>query len=318
MRMKVIFLGFLFALAALAPALAFAQEDEDVRGAFMTTRPKVTGGVSGNKSGNPTTKPSRRHPKAITPQPNPDKPKHELNPPPDNAIKLNAPRMGLGLTLFMRDSNGLAIRTDPAHEFRKGDHVRFLIETNADGYLYVFNTTDDGQPIMIYPDPDLDEAGNYFQAHVPFEIPSSVAAEERLRWLTFDQHPGAEKLYFVFTRGPLTGVPIEDDLITFCRENVGKCPWNPGANVWNQIKKELNEPLKVARAAGQGNAQSSAEHQAVTRGIGLNRDDPEPSLIMLTASTSKNILVATVGLIHKSASLSSSYEEGRLQGGVLK
>jgi len=43
--------------------------------------------------------------------------------------------MGLGLTLFMRDSNGLALRTDPSHEFRKGDHVRFLIETNADGYF---------------------------------------------------------------------------------------------------------------------------------------------------------------------------------------
>ena len=27
---------------------------------------------------------------------------------------------------------------------------------------------------MIYPDVDLDEAGNYLQAHVPFEIPSSL------------------------------------------------------------------------------------------------------------------------------------------------
>jgi hypothetical protein len=212
----------------------------------------------------------------------------------------------------MRDSNGLAIRTDPVHEFRKGDHVRFLIETNADGYLYVFNTTDGGKAIMIYPDPELDDAGNYFQAHVPFEIPSSVAAEERLRWLTFDEHPGAEKLYFVFTREPLTAVPIEDDLITYCRENNGKCPWNPGVDVWAQIQKEMNEPVKVAKEARQGKAQTSAEHRAVTRGIGLNRDDPEPSLIMLTASTSKNILVAAVDLIHSSASQSAnSNEEAR-------
>jgi hypothetical protein len=210
--------------------------------------------------------------------------------------------MGLGLTLFMRDSNGLAVRTDPSHEFRKGDHVRFLIETNADGYLYVFNTTDGGQPVMLYPDPELDEAGNYFQAHVPFEIPSSVAAEERLRWLTFDAHPGAEKLYFVFTREPLATVPIEDDLITFCRDNEAKCPWHPGSEIWAQIQNELNEPVQVAKAAGLGSAQTSAEHQAATRGIGLNRDDPEPSLIMLTASTSKSVLVAAVDLIHKSVS----------------
>jgi len=33
------------------------------------------------------------------------------------------------LTLFMRDSNGLAVRTDPSHAFHKGDHVRVLLET---------------------------------------------------------------------------------------------------------------------------------------------------------------------------------------------
>ena len=219
------------------------------------------------------------------------------------------PRLGLGLTLFMRDSNGLALRTDPTHEFRKGDHVRFLIETNADGYLYVFNTTDGGQPVMLYPDPDLDEAGNYFQAHVPFEIPSSVAAEERLRWWTFDEHAGDEKLYFVFTREPLPAVPIEDDLITYCRENDGKCPWHPGAEVWAQIQKELDSPVQIAKMGGVGNAQTSSEHRAATRGIGLNRDDPEPSLIMLTASTSKNMLVTAVELVHKSGSTSGENDE---------
>jgi hypothetical protein len=177
-----------------------------------------------------------------------------------------------------------------------------LLETNADGFLYVFNTTDGGQPVMIYPDPELDDAGNYFQAHVPFEIPSSIAAEERLRWLTFDAYPGAEKLYFVFTREPLAAVPMEDDLITYCRENEGKCPWHPGTDVWAQIQKETNEPVQVAKGEGLGNAQTLAEHRAATRGIGLNRDDPEPSLIMLTASTSKNMLVVALNLIHNSIS----------------
>jgi hypothetical protein len=153
---------------------------------------------------------------------------------------------------------------------------------------------------MIYPDAELDEAGNYIQGHVPWEIPSSAAAEERLRWFTFDQNSGAERLYFVFTREPLPTVPIEDDLITFCRENKGKCPWQPAADVWAQIRKELDEPVKVARKDNFGGSQTVPEQQAATRGIGLNRDDPEPSLIMLTASTNKKILVATLDLTHKS------------------
>src|SRR5690606_36573474 len=95
--------------------------------------------------------------------------------------RARAERIGLGLTLFMRDSNGMSVRVDPAHEVREGDRIRVLLETNAVGYLYIFNTTNDGPPVMIYPYPDLDEGGNYIQSHVPFEIPSSLAAEERLR-----------------------------------------------------------------------------------------------------------------------------------------
>ena len=300
--MKAVLLSLIVALAGFISLAAFAQQDEDVRGAFMTTRPKATGKVSGEKSSS-APRPSHRRPKPKTIATDTDNKKPGPTPTPSTSQKLNTARLGLGLTLFMRDSNGLAIRTDPAHEFRKGDHVRFLVETSADGYLYVFNTTDGGQPVMIYPDPELDEAGNYFQAHVPFELPSSEAAEERLRWLTFDEKPGAEKLYFVFSREPLTGVPIEDDLISYCRDNSRQCPWNPGAEVWAQIQQEMNGPVKIAKAGKQGSTQTSGEQRAVTRGIGLNRNDPEPSLIMLTASTSKNILVAAVDLIHTSASV---------------
>jgi hypothetical protein len=308
MKIKTIFTSSLVGLAILIPTVAFAQ-DEDVRGAFMTTRPKATGSVSGNKSGS-TPRPSRRHPKAPAPPPGPSPVvPGGPNSPPTTAPKINLARIGLGLTLFMRDSNGLSVRIDPSHEFHKGDHVRFLIETNADGYLYVFNTTDDGQPLMLYPTSELDEAGNYFQAHVPFEIPSSLAAEERLRWLTFDDHPGTEKLYFVFTREPLASVPIEDDLIAFCREHDGNCSWSPGAEVWAQIKKEMSEPVQTAKVGNMGNAQTSKERQASTRGIGLNRDDPEPSLIMLTASTSKNMLVVTLDLVHKSVSMAGDDED---------
>ena len=299
MKTKAIFLGFLMGLAGLMPTLAFGQ-DEDVRGSFMTTRPKASPKVAGNKS-TPTTRPSHRRPKAAPS--NASGSTTNIAKGPNTSTAVNSARIGLGLTLFMRDSNGLAVRTDPSHEFRKGDHVRVLIETSADGYLYVFNTTDNGQAKMIYPDPELDDAGNYFQAHVPFEIPSSVAAEERLRWLTFDEHPGAEKLYFVFTREPLAAVPIEDDLIAYCRDSGAKCPWSPGAEVWAQIQKQMNEPVKTARVAGVGNTQTSSEHRAATRGIGLNRDDPEPSLIMLTGSTARNMLVVTMDLVHKSISM---------------
>jgi hypothetical protein len=310
MRTKAILFSLFMAFAGFGPMQTLAQQDEDVRGAFLTTRPKAP--PKGNKP-TPNTKPSRRRPKPITTTSSSGASTSGSTARSGANLKKTAQRIGLGLTLFMRDSVGLAVRTDPSREFRKGDHVRFLLETNADGFLYIFNTTDGGQPVMIYPDPEVDEAGNYITAHVPFEIPSSVAAEERLRWFTFDEHAGAEKLYFVFTREPLPAAPIEDDLISYCRENSGKCPWRPGTEVWAQIQKEVKAPVQIAKADSVGNAQTSAEHRAATRGIGLNRDDPEPSLIMLTASTSRNILVATVDLIHKSVSWLAEQNDGESQ-----
>lgn len=302
MKSKMMFLSLLLIAFAATALPIYAQADDDVRGAFLTTRPKATD--NGNKP--PAKRPHRRPKTASGPTPGPVSGGGTTSGPSKTVL----PRMGLGLSLFMRDSNGLAVRTDPKRAFRKGDHVRFLLETNADGYLYIFNTTDNGPAVMIYPDPELDEAGNYIQAHVPFEIPSSVAAEERLRWLTFDQYPGAEKLYFVFTREPLPGAPIEDDLITFCRENGGKCPWRPGAQLWSRIQKELSEPGQTSKTTNVGKSETDNEHRAVVRGIGLNRDDPEPSLIMLNASSSKTILVTTLDLIHNAISrLDSESEE---------
>ena len=296
MNRKAILLGLMIALAGLGPMQALSQQDDDVRGSFLTTRPKAS---DKKKAG--STKPNRRRPRVAAPKNVTPTGSTKTTPP--TTPRMAAQRLGLGLTLFMRDSIGLSLRVDPTREFRKGDHVRVLLETNADGYLYIFNTTDGGAPVMIYPDPELDEAGNYLQSHVPIEIPSSLAAEERLKWFTFDANAGVEKLYFVFTREPLATVPIEDDLITFCRENSGKCPWTPGAEVWARINKEASESVQIAKPTSVGKAQTEAEQQAATRGIGLNRDDAEPSLILLSASTTKDMLVATMELLHKLASL---------------
>ena len=214
------------------------------------------------------------------------------------ATPVNAPRLGIGLTLFMRDSNGLAVRVDPDHVFRKGDRVRVLLETNADGYLYIFNTTDDGPATLIYPHADLDEGGNYLQAHVPFEVPTSLATEERLRWFAFDENAGTERLFFVFTREPLGGIPIDDQLIALCRDSKESCPVKPSAEVWASVQKELQQPLKRDKKQQNGQAETASEQQATTRGLGLAKDDPQPSLVMM-ASSARPTLVATLDLIHK-------------------
>ena len=319
MKLRPILFSFLLALVMAVPMWISTAQEDDVRGAFMTTRPKTTQKLSSDSSA----KPVRRRPKTVAAK-QPDshasassKPKKpttttETSKTTETAKTTEATKVtgtvqptvksakiGLGLTLYMRDANGLSVRTDPSHEFHTGDKVRVLLETNSDGFLYVFNTTDGGKPVMIYPDPDLDEAGNYVQAHVPVEVPSSVAPEERLRWFRFDKQAGVERLYFVFTREPLPSIPLEDDLITFCRQNKTNCPIQPSAELWAQVQKDFSVPVQTAKVGKYGATQTVPEQQASTRGIGLSKEDPEPSLVMMTASSTTNTIVATLDLIHK-------------------
>lgn len=288
------------AMVAVAAPVMF-QDQEDVRGAFLTSRPKDKPVASSN-----TQRPSRRKPK-VTPTPAPTPvatgPKNTKPPvtnknPKVDTKPVNVARMGLGITLFMRDANGSAVRTDPNRVFHAGDRVRVLLETNTDGYLYIFNTTNDGPPVMIYPDADLDEGGNYLQSHVPFEIPSSLATEERFRWLAFDQNAGDEKLIFVFTKDPIKGLPIDDELIALCRGSKEACPVKPTADIWAQVESERKQPLTTDEAEPKGQKQTEVEKQATTRGLGLAKDDPQPTMIMMASSRSST-LVTTLALIHK-------------------
>jgi len=314
MRLSVMIFGLVCVCAlVIGTAAPLVQDDEDVRGAFLTSRPKdkppassstgpktvvrrkpkpPDGGGSTSPGGSGHTGPGGTT--GRTDKPSKPKPTPQPSTPP---TPVNARRLGLGVTLFMRDSNGLAVRVDPDHVFRKGDRVRVLLETNTDGYLYIFNTTDDGPATMIYPDSELDDAGNYLQAHVPFEIPSTNSADERLRWFAFDQTAGTERLFFVFTREPLDGIPIDDDLIASCKESKERC-MRPSSEVWAVVQKHTQEPLKTDKTQQFGGAQTSTEEQAAARGIGLSKEDPPPSLVMM-ASSPRSTLVATLDLIHK-------------------
>src|SRR5215211_7254288 len=282
MRLSVLLLAMVcvgaVVIGTAAPAL---QDEDDVRGAFLTSRPKEKAPASAASN-----RPSRRRPRSTggsdpgkAPEKSPEKkPVRPTGPTsgPDASNKpsepgkpVNVPRIGLGMTLFTRDSNGLAVRVDPEHVYQKGDRVRVLLETNTDGFLYIFNQTNDGPVIMIYPDAQLDEAGNYIKAHVPWEIPSTASDEERLRWLVFDDVPGTERLFFVVTREPLKDVPTEDELITFCKNPGGSCPWRPSTEIWEAIQKQMQEPLKKDTNGRYGRAQTKPEQQASTRGLSL-------------------------------------------------
>lgn len=296
-------------LVAGFSAIAQMQEEEGVRGAFITSRP-----ATGTSNTNSKTARKKRRVKSGAATNSNQMASANANLNKSSGSKSNGNNaghkvektgetaggpIGLGYTLYMRDAHGDAVRVDPAREFHFGDSIRVALESNTDGYLYIFHSEGDGQPEMIYPDAQLDEGYNEIEAHVPFEVPSSEATEERLRWFTFDQNPANEHLYIVLTREPLPGVPTAEDLVAYCRATQGGCPWHPTTEMWTQVRGSMSAPVAVNKSKTYGQAQTEKEHNASLRGIGLDRSAPAPSVIRMNVSSNTGILVTTLDLIHK-------------------
>lgn len=294
-------------LIALSAVLAFGTgvfvvtaQDDDVRGAFIESRPKTTD-LKG-----PSRRHRRRPPKTNTNATPAVKASAATNANSATPIATNRPpsrkaqpAIGLGYTIFMREPSGRAIRVEPTREFRNGDRIRIALEPNTDGYLYIFNSENGTAPKMIFPDARLDGGDNWVEGHVPVEVPSSEEAEERLRWFEFYGDPGTERVFIVVTREPLSAVPTADELVAFCGLNKDKCPWQAPTDVWQQIEKATTAQVKVATTQNFGQAQTEREKVAMTRGLGLDKSMPQPSVIRISASSNEPMLVTVLDLLHK-------------------
>ena len=296
----------LFALVGLACGMLLvrAQEpDDEVRGAFLSSRPKTTNTSAPTHRHRP---PRNANANSSTTAANANTGKTTINANTKssgnkNTSSVNVPlqAIGLGYTLFMRGANGRSVRVEPDREFHGGDRVRIALEPNVDGYLYVFHSEANGAPEMIYPDHRLDDGENWIEAHVPMEVPSSDESSESLRWFVFDNNPATERLYIVVTRGPLASVPTGENLVAFCATNKGMCPWHPSPNVWKQVQDATRADVKVVASKTFGQTQTEKEKVATTRGLGLDQSAPEPSVIRMNALTTAPLLVTVLDLIHK-------------------
>lgn len=303
MRSKSLVLGLAVVAFAFGLFAVSAQEpgDDDVRGAFLSSRPKTTNSNAPSRRHRPrhtnsnsnTSSNAAKNTNTNTTATNTNTARNK------NSSKSELQAIGLGYTLFMRDAGGRGVRVEPGREFTNGDRVRVSLEPNIDGYLYVFHTENDGAPEMLYPDWRLDAGDNSIEAHVPFEVPSSEESDLSLRWFTFYGNGGTEHLYVVVTREPLSGVPTGDELVSFCATNKDKCPWHPSSETWAQVQDATKADVKVVTAKTFGQTQTDKETVATTRGLGLDQSAPEPSVIRMNASTKAPLLVTVLDLVHK-------------------
>jgi hypothetical protein len=306
MKLRLVFLTMILVAVSCGIYVASAQQsDEEVRGVFLSSRPKTT---NTNPPARRRHQPPRNTNTSVAKNTNTARNTNTANVSTQNGNTgvLNKNLTGaktqaiaLGYTMFMRDVNGRAVRIDPNREFHNGDRIRISLEPNIDGYLYVFHTEGDGQPEMIFPDARLEAGENWVEAHVPMDVPSTLETDERLKWFQFYGNPATEHLFVVLTREPLPDVPIAETLASLCSANKENCPWHPTVDVWTRIQQAAKADVKVVTSSSAGKEQTEKEQVATTRGLGLDQTAPQPSVIRMSASSSAPVLVTMLDLVHK-------------------
>lgn len=205
--------------------------------------------------------------------------------------------IGLGYTLFKKSVNGRVVRVNSAQEFQSGDKMRFVIESNTAGYLYIFHQANDAPPKMIYPDARLKWGDNRIEVHAQYEAPSSQEPGDW--WFNLVGPAATERFYLVVARTRLPEVRSGEKLVAYCQQRPKDCPWRPADTTWKQLLAQANTATRESRSQTFGEAQTEVERLAIRREVKLKPDDPAPSVIKVSASAAAKMLMATVEIVHK-------------------
>jgi len=205
--------------------------------------------------------------------------------------------IGLGFTIFQRGLHDEAVRVSTGREFRGGDAVRFMIESNITGYLYIFHVENDGPAKMLFPDARLQGSHNFVKAHVPIEVPSSREGDPEFRWFHFNQAVAIERFYLFVARERLPDILTEEKLAAFCRDN--QCPWRPSVSQWKQLLAAADTAARESQMRKLGQAQTPVERDHARRDVGLPPGAPGPAKVKMNVSPQAGIIMMNVDLIHK-------------------
>lgn len=216
--------------------------------------------------------------------------------PPAKIIKAGTQAIGLGYTLFVKQGESLHA-AGPGREFKAGDKIRVALETNTDGYLYIFYTENGLNPQMLFPNNRIDGGANVVSAHARDFVPADMNT-----WFEFDNVPATERLYIVISRTPLAGVPAGEALLDHCggarRED---CYWKPTPAQWDAIKAGAQGGGRVreTKNAQLASLQTPIQSGSMTRGIKVKKEEPAPAVVRVNDSAAADVLVTTIDLVHK-------------------
>lgn len=102
--------------------------------------------------------------------------------------------MGVAYWIDKLGNEGQIYRVSSSTTFRGGERIKLYVQTNQDGYLYVYNIGTSGMTNVLFPTQNTQS--NYVRAYQPVSIPESG-------FIRFDYNPGSEKVLVMLSPNPI-------------------------------------------------------------------------------------------------------------------
>ena len=200
--------------------------------------------------------------------------------------------LALGYTILMKDDGGRLLVADASREFKTGDRFAVALETNADGYLYLFSAENGRDPELLFPNAQIEGGANAVQAHARATFPTGASADVEY-FIDVTDPPATEHLFIVFSRRPLADVPTGQALVKFCGKNLEDCAWKPTAAQWARILDGAKGG-RVTEAKNMQLAQAGPPPVmpgTLQRGLKVKKEDPKPAIVRVNNSPDADVLV---------------------------
>jgi hypothetical protein len=106
-----------------------------------------------------------------------------------------APPLGLRYTVLKLGADNSPTEVPNDTVFHAGDRIRFSVEANGPGYLYIINQGSSGNWKPVFPSAEIEDGNNHIEGWRPYTMPPKSR-------LAFDSTVGTENLFIVFSLQP--------------------------------------------------------------------------------------------------------------------
>ena len=108
--------------------------------------------------------------------------------------------VGVKVRLYQMSQDCDLSLVPPGKTFSSGERLRFGVEANVNGYLYIVQRGSSGRTLMLFPSAEIGKGDNQLRRGTELTVPGR-------KWFTFDATPGTEQVQFVVSRKRLDIIP---------------------------------------------------------------------------------------------------------------